>query len=176
MGEYQHITHESIEPFINDDSEVLILGSFPSVKTREVGFYYGHPQNRFYKVLSNVFNEPLPTSIEQKKEILAKHHIALYDVIYSCDISNSEDSSIRNVTPINIKELLDKFPNINRIIVNGNKAKELFNKYLLKDIDTYRINVKFAPSTSSANAKMLLEQLVKIYSKYIVELFSIKNS
>ena len=157
------ITHESIKPFIDNNSSILILGSFPSVKSREVGFYYGHPQNRFYKVLSNIFFEPLPTSIESKKELLVKHHIALYDVIYSCDISNSDDSSIRNVTPINIKELLLKFPNINRIIVNGNKAKELFNKYLLKDIDTHKIDIEFAPSTSSANAKMNVEQLVSIY-------------
>ena len=169
MGEYQHITHESIKPFIDNNSSILILGSFPSVKTREVGFYYGHPQNRFYKVLSNIFFEPLPTSIESKKELLVKHHIALYDVIYSCDISNSEDSSIKNFTPINIKELLDKFPNINKVIVNGNKAKELFNKYLLKDIDTHKIDIEFAPSTSSANAKMSLEQLVEIYKKYLVK-------
>ena len=169
MGEYQHITHESIEPFINDDSEVLILGSFPSVKSREEEFYYAHKSNRFYKVLSNIFFEPLPTSIESKKELLIKHHIALYDVIYSCDISNSEDSSIRNVTPINIKELLDKFPNINRIIVNGNKAKELFKKYLYKDIDDQNIEIGYAPSTSSANAKMSLEQLVEIYKKYLVK-------
>lgn len=169
MGEYRHITHESIEPFINDDSEVLILGSFPSVKSREVGFYYAHKSNRFYKVLSNIFFEPLPTSLESKKELLVKHHIAQYDVIYSCDISNSDDSSIRNVTPINIKELLIKFPNINRIIVNGNKAKELFKKYLLKDIDTQNIEIGYAPSTSSANAKMSVDKLVEIYSKLIAE-------
>lgn len=169
MGEYQHITHESVEPFINDDSEVLILGSFPSVKTRVVGFYYAHPQNRFYKVLSNIFFEQLPASMEPKKELLVKHHIALYDVIYSCDISNSDDSSIRNVTPIDIKELLDKYPNIKTIILNGNKAKELFNKYLSKDIDTHRVDVKFAPSTSSANAKMSLDDLVVIYSKVMLK-------
>lgn len=175
MGEYQHITHESIEPFFNDDSEVLILGSFPSVKSREEEFYYAHKSNRFYKVLSNIFNEQLPTSIEEKKELLVKHHIALYDVIYSCDISNSDDSSIRNVTPIDIKELLSRYPNINRIIINGNKAKELFNKYLLKDIDTKNIRVRYAPSTSSANAKMSLEQLVEIYKKYLVKYSNIKR-
>lgn len=164
---YQHITHESIKPFIDNNSFILILGSFPSIKTREVGFYYGHPQNRFYKVISNIFFEPLPISIEDKKELLNKYHIALYDVIYSCDISNSDDSSIRNVTPINIKELLLKFPNINTIIVNGNKAKELFNKYLSKDIDTHNIKIGYAPSTSSANAKMSLDNLIEIYSKYI---------
>ncbi len=166
---YQHITHESIKPFINNNSSILILGSFPSVKSREEEFYYAHKSNRFYKVLSYIFFEPLPTSIESKKELLVKHHIALYDVIYSCDISNSDDSSIRNVTPINIKELLDKFPNINRIIVNGNKAKELFNKYLLKDIDTKNIRVRYAPSTSSANAKMSVDKLVEIYAKLIAE-------
>lgn len=166
---YQYITHESIKPFIDNNSSILILGSFPSVKSREEEFYYAHKSNRFYKVLSNIFFEPLPISIESKKELLIKHHISLYDVIYSCDISNSDDSSIRNVTPINIKELLLKFPNINRIIVNGNKAKELFNKYLLKDIDTQNIEIGYAPSTSSANAKMSVDKLVEIYSKLIAE-------
>ena len=161
------VIHAPIKPFIDNNSSILILGSFPSVKSREEEFYYAHKSNRFYKVLSNIFFEPLPTSIESKKELLVKHHIALYDVIYSCDISNSDDSSIRNVTPINIKELLDKFPNINRIIVNGNKAKELFNKYLYKDIDTQNIKIGYAPSTSPANAKMSLDNLIKIYSKYI---------
>ena len=157
------VTHESIKPFIDNNSSILILGSFPSVKTREVGFYYGHPQNRFYKVIANIFNESIPISIEEKKELLRKHHIALYDVIYSCDISNSEDSSIRNVTPIDIKELLDKYSNIKTIILNGNKAKELFNRYLIKDIDTQNIVIGYAPSTSPANAKMSLDALVEKY-------------
>ena len=161
------VIHAPIKPFIDNNSPILILGSFPSVKSREEEFYYAHKSNRFYKVLSNIFFEPLPTSIESKKELLVKHHIALYDVIYSCDISNSDDSSIRNVTPINIKKLLDEFPNINRIIVNGNKAKELFNRYLLKDIGTKNIDIGYAPSTSPANAKMSLDNLIKIYSKYI---------
>ena len=165
---YQHITHESIEPFINNGSTTLILGSFPSVKTREIGFYYAHTQNRFYKVLSIIYKSPLPTSIEDKQELLKKHHIALYDVIYSCDIINSGDSSIKNVAPIDIKELLDKFPNIKRIVLNGNKAKELFNKYLIKDIDTNIIEICYAPSTSPANAKMSVDDLVKIYSKYLI--------
>ena len=167
-NKYSHITHESIKPFIDNNSSMLILGSFPSVKSREEEFYYTHKSNRFYKVISNIFNEPLPTSIEEKKQLLKKHHIALYDVIYSCDISNSEDSSIRNVTPTNIRELLNKFPNINRIIVNGNKAKELFNRYLLKDIDTQNIKIYYAPSTSPANAKMSLDVLVEIYKQFII--------
>lgn len=169
MGEHQHITHESIKPFINDDSEVLILGSFPSVKTREVGFYYAHPQNRFYKVLANIFKSPLPTSIEDKKELLKKYHIALYDVIYSCDIINSGDSSIKNVDPIDIKELLLKYPNIKTIILNGNKAKELFNRYLLKDIVHKKIDIEYAPSTSSANAKMSVDDLTNFYKNIITD-------
>lgn len=162
------VTHESIKPFIDNNSSILILGSFPSVKSREEEFYYAHKSNRFYKVLSNIFFEPLPTSIEFKKELLVKHHIALYDVIYSCDISNSEDSSIRNVTPINIKELLSRYHNIKTIILNGNKAKELFNKYLIKDIDTQNIDIYYAPSTSPANAKTSLDVLVEIYKQFII--------
>lgn len=162
------VTHESIKPFIDNNSSILILGSFPSVKSREEEFYYAHKSNRFYKVLSNIFFEPLPTSIESKKELLVKHHIALYDVIYSCDISNSEDSSIRNVTPINIKELLSRYHNIKTIILNGNKAKELFNKYLIKDIDTQNIDIYYAPSTSPANAKTSLDVLVEIYKQFII--------
>lgn len=161
------VTHESIEPFIDYNSSILILGSFPSVKSREVGFYYGHPQNRFYKVLANIFKSPLPISIEPKKELLKKYHIALYDVIYSCDIINSGDSSIKNVTPIDIKELILKYPNIKTIILNGNKAKELFNRYLLKDIDTKNIDIYYAPSSSPANAKMNLEELIYIYKEYL---------
>ena len=82
---YTHITHESIPIFIDDNSAVLILGSLPSVKTREVGFYYGHPRNRFFKVLSSIFNIEEPITIEDKKELLEEHNIALYDVIYECD-------------------------------------------------------------------------------------------
>ena len=162
------VTHESISPFIDNNSSILILGSFPSVKTREEGFYYAHPQNRFYKVLSIIYKSLLPTSIEDKKQLLKKHHIALYDVIYSCDIINSGDSSIKNVTPIDIKELLDKYPNIRKIILNGNKAKELFNKYLIKEVSNRNIDICYAPSTSPANAKMSVDDLVKMYSKCLL--------
>ena len=162
------VTHESIKPFIDNDSTILILGSFPSIKTREAGFYYGHPQNRFYKVLSIIYKSPLPTSTEEKKQLLKEYHIALYDVIYSCDITSSADSSIKNVTPIDIKKILTIFPNIKRIILNGNKAKELFIKYLIKDMDTKNIGICYSPSTSPANAKMGVDQLVEIYSKYLL--------
>ena len=103
---FTHVTHESIPPFINGDSKVLILGSLPSIKSREYGFFYAHPQNRFFKTLASIFHEEEPKTIEDRKEFLKRHHIALYDVIYGCDICGSSDSSIKNVVPIKLKELL----------------------------------------------------------------------
>ena len=162
---YQHISHDSIEPFISHNSKILILGSFPSVKTRELGFYYGHPQNRFYKVISKIYEEDIPISIEEKKVLLDKHHIALYDVINECDIIGSSDSSIKNVVPINIKDILDRYPNITTIILNGSLARSLFDKYLLKDIDNKSVSIRYCPSTSPANAKMSVDLLVDIYKE-----------
>ena len=159
---YSHISHDCIKPFINKDSQVLILGSFPSVKTRELGFYYGHKQNRFYKVLASIFNEDVPLSVNDKKEFLDKHNIALYDVIYECDIIGSSDSSIKNPTPINLSDILNRYPNIKSIILNGGLAKKLFDKYLLKDVSP-NIKIYYCSSTSPANAKMKVDDLVKEY-------------
>ena len=164
---YQHISHDCIEPFINKDSKVLILGSFPSVKTREIGFYYGHKQNRFYKVISGIYSEVLPISINDKKSLLDKHNIALYDVIYECDIIGSSDSSIKNVVPINIKEILDNYPNIQTIILNGGLASKLFDKYLLKDVPA-NIKIYRCPSTSPANAKMSVSDLINEYKTALI--------
>ena len=161
-----YITHEFLPPFINDNSEVLILGSLPSVKSREEGFYYAHPRNRFFLVLATLFNEVEPISIMDRKSFLNKHNIALYDVVYACDIHMSSDSSIKNVTPINMKCLLNAHTRIKIIAVNGGKAKQLFDKYLLKDVPD-NIKVIYLPSTSPANAKMSLDQLVDDYSVII---------
>ena len=163
--DYQRITHESIPPFINDDSRILILGSLPSIVSREKGFFYMHPTNRFYKLLARVFAEEEPKTIEERKTFLKKHRIALYDVIYECDISASSDSSIKNAVPIDIKSLLKQYPNIQRIYTTGNKAKELFEKYLLKEV---KIPVYYLPSSSAANASMSEEKLVEKY-KIILE-------
>lgn len=162
QNNYQHITHESIPPFINFSSNVLILGSLPSVKTREVGFYYGHPQNRFYKVLASIFNVDTPISVLDKKEFLNKHHVALYDVIYECDIIGSSDSSIKNPISINLLDILNTYPNIKSIILNGRLAKKLFDKYLLKDVSP-NIKIYYCSSTSPANAKMKVDDLAKEY-------------
>ena len=136
-----HVTHESIPLFIDDESTILILGSLPSVKSREDGFYYAHKQNRFFKVLSLIFKEEEPFSIETRKDFLKKNHIALYDVIYECDIIGSSDSSIKNPIVIDIGDILDRHPNIKKIAVNGGKAKLLFDKYLLPVVKNYDVEI-----------------------------------
>lgn len=160
--EYTHVTHESIPPFINKGSKVLILGSLPSVASRKYGFFYAHPQNRFFKVLAKVFNEEEPKSIDERKRFLNRHNIALYDVIYECDISGSSDSSIRNVVPIDLMGILMKYPNIKRIYTTGKKAKDLYDKYL-KEVGG--IEAIGLPSTSPANATINIEELVIQYQK-----------
>lgn len=159
-----HLTH-ILPIFIDDESKVLILGSFPSIKSREYGFYYSHPQNRFFAVLSRCFLEECPLAIEDRKVFLKRHKIGLYDVIEECDITNSEDASIRNITPIDIASILKRFPNIKAIGVTGSKASSLFKKYLL---DKVNIRVIYLPSTSPANAKMKNDELVKHYQALFI--------
>ena len=158
--EISHVTHESIPPFINEKSKILILGSLPSVASREQGFFYAHPQNRFFKVLAKVFDEEEPKGIEERKTFLLRNNIALYDVIYECDICGSSDASIKNVIPIDIKSILKKYPNVQKIYLTGKKSKELFEKYLKPICPIPAIGL---PSTSAANASMSLETLVEQY-------------
>jgi len=155
-----HVTH-TFPIYINNDSEILILGSFPSVKSREQNFYYGHPQNRFFKVLGSIFHEDVHNTVESKKTFLKKYHIALYDVIEECDIEGSADSTIKNVTPIDLKSILKKYPNIHSIGVNGKKASSLFKKHLERYCSG--VKVYHLPSTSPANAKTSLQELIKEY-------------
>ena len=150
-----HITH-TLPIYINNNSEILILGSFPSVKSRELGFYYSHPRNRFFSTLSKVFNEECPSSIEERKAFLKKHKIALYDVIYECDITNSSDSSIRNAVPIPIGDILIQYPSIKVIGITGKKACSLFDKYLRSQVN---LEVVELPSTSPANARISNKEL-----------------
>ena len=156
----EHHTH-TFPIFIHKDSEILILGSFPSVKSRENMFYYAHPQNRFFKVLFTLFNEEYLTDISKRKKLLKKHKIALYDVIEECDIEGSADNTISNIKPIDIKSILEKYPNIKLIATTGSKAASLFDKYLLDKVGN--IKVIHLPSTSPANAKMKLDELVNKY-------------
>ncbi len=148
------IQEHTIPPFYNPDSKVLILGSFPSVKSREEGFYYAHPQNRFWKVLANIFNE----EITDKKAFLKKHQIALFDVCASCEIKGSSDASIKKVIPNDIKKLIEE-SEIKVILLNGKTATNLFKK-MIKDIKIPTISL---PSTSPANATYSLDKLIKEY-------------
>lgn len=170
MAEYQSLTHE-FEPVYGSDSRILILGTFPSVKSRAYGFYYGHPQNRFWKVLAAITNEPVPSSIPEKKQFLLGHQIAVWDVIQSCEIIGSSDSSIRNVVPADIPWLLKQVP-ISAIFGNGAKACELFQKYaqpLLEGNFPKEIcPIRKLPSTSPANAAWGLERLVDCWGTGIL--------
>ena len=157
-----HLTH-TLPIFINDDSKVLILGSFPSVKSRELGFYYSHKRNRFFSTLATIFNEECPNSVSDRQEFLKKHCIALYDVIYECDITNSSDSSIKNVVPIPISDILSRYHHISVIGITGKKACSLFDKYLKQHISD-SIRIVYLPSTSPANARMSDVELVDHFS------------
>lgn len=156
--EYEHIVH-SFEPVYDKASEILILGTLPSVKSRENNFYYGHKQNRFWKVLATLLKEPVPDTIEEKKAMLLARRIALWDVIQSCDIKGSSDSSIKNVQPTDIGMILEK-TNITRIYANGNKAGQLYKRY---QFPVTGIEAMVLPSTSPANAAWSLERLCKAW-------------
>lgn len=159
MADYQHLTHE-FEPVYDGDSRVLILGTFPSVKSREQQFYYGHPQNRFWRMLAALVNAPVPATVEEKKSLLLKNHIAVWDVIQSCDIIGSSDTSIKNVVPADIPFVL-RHSNIKKIYGNGTKACQLYDKYILPKTG---IPIHKLPSTSPANAACSLEKLTQSWS------------
>ena len=158
--EVKRQNHE-FPPVYDENSEILILGSFPSVKSREMQFFYGHPQNRFWKVLAQVLNETVPQTIPEKKEMLLRHHIALWDVIASCDIAGSSDSSIKNVEPTELRKILDA-SNIKQIYANGSKAGQLYKKYQLP---LTGMEAVVLPSTSPANAAWSLERLCEAWRK-----------
>jgi len=143
-------------PLFDKNSKVLILGSFPSVKSREQLFFYGHPQNRFWRVVSAVFDDKTPNSIEEKREFLHSHNIALWDVVASCEISGSSDSSIKNVVANDLSEIL-KNGNIKQIFVNGKTAEKYYNKYTKAKTNREAICL---PSTSPANAAWSVEKLI----------------
>lgn len=152
------ITHP-IEPVFDNNSRILILGSFPSVKSREQGFFYGHPQNRFWKVLAAVFKDDVPVTVPEKKAFLLRNHVAVWDVIHSCEIQGSSDSSIRNVTANDLRPLLET-ADIQGIFVNGKTAEKLYRKYT--EPVCHRPAV-YLPSTSPANAAWSLERLTEAW-------------
>jgi len=154
MTEYTYVEH-TFEPIYDEHSRILILGTLPSVKSREQQFYYGHSQNRFWKVIAAICNESVPLTIEEKRALLLRNRIAIWDVIHSCKILGSSDSSIQDVVVNDFREVLNKAP-IGQIFANGTKAYELYQKYALAQ--TGREIIKL-PSTSPANAGYRLERL-----------------
>lgn len=156
MKEYEHITH-GFEPVFDETSKILILGTLPSVKSREQHFYYAHPQNRFWKVLAAVCGqEQVPQTMEEKKTFLLAHHIAVWDVIAECDIMGSSDSSIRNVRPANLQMILNH-ASIRKIYANGTKAYNLYMKYSYGETGR---KIEKLPSTSPANAAFGMSRLL----------------
>lgn len=145
-----------IAPIYDKHSTILILGSFPSVKSREEGFFYGHKQNRFWKVVSRVFEEEEPKTVEEKKALLLRKHIAVWDVIAGCDIEGSSDSTIKNVRPNDLSTILDN-AQIKAIYVNGKTAEKYYKKYIEKSINRKAVCL---PSTSPANAAWSIEKLL----------------
>ena len=160
--EEKHVTH-GFPPVFDENSRVLILGSMPSVKSREASFYYGHPQNRFWRVLSAVTGEEFPEDITGKQELLLRRGIALWDVIAECDITGSSDSSIRNVVPNDLSVILTQ-ADIRAIFTNGAAASSIYKRY--QQPQTGFLSVAL-PSTSPANASWSLDRLVQRWSAEI---------
>ena len=163
ISEYQTIEH-SFEPIYNSQSQILILGSLPSVKSRENNFYYGNPQNRFWKLIVTLCRAEVPQTIDEKKKLLYDHKIALWDVIAKCDIIGSADSTIKNVVPNKMQIILDNAP-IKYIFANGGKAYELYMRYCYPDC---KREITKLPSTSPANAAFSWERLLKAWSDAIL--------
>lgn len=146
-----------IPPLFNENSKTLVLGSFPSVKSREAAFFYGHPQNRFWSVLATIYGVTKPETVEEKKKLVLENNLALWDVIASCEIVGSSDSSISDVTANDLSVIIEN-SKVERIFVNGKTAEKYYNKYTYPKTGIKAICL---PSTSPANAAWNLEKLVE---------------
>lgn len=159
---YETITH-TLEPLYNSESKILILGSFPSVKTREYGFFYGHPQNRFWPVMEKLFNVELSRDIDERRDFLLSHSIAVFDSIYECDIIGSSDASIKNVKPSNLVDIV-KTADIKQVFCNGGTSYKYYKKYHAKELGLKGVKL---PSTSPANARYRLDDLLEEWSEIL---------
>jgi len=157
--------YQGFDPVIDENSKVLILGSFPSVKSREQGFYYGNPQNRFWKVLGLAIQKQVPESVTGRKSFLLENGVALWDMIESTDIEGSMDADIndKNSQPVDFNRVLSKFPNLKLIILNGKKAFSVFEKFN-KDC---KIEYVYLPSTSPANVSFNTEKWITTLKKVL---------
>ena len=160
----EHIVHP-FPPLYDENARILILGSLPSVRSREEMFFYGHPQNRFWPLLARLFDEPVPNGIEEKRTLVLRHHIALWDSIYSCDIVGSSDSSIRNVMPTDLRPIL-KAADIRQIYCNGRTSWNCYHRYQEKDLQREAV---LLPSTSPANAAWTMRKLQAAWSVILEE-------
>ncbi len=154
----QRIDHP-IPPTWDSNSVILILGSFPSVKSREMAYFYGHPRNRFWQVLGILVGDPVPATVSERRAFLLRHKIAVWDVIASCTITGSSDSSIQDVTPNDLTPILTG-SSIRQIFVNGKKAAQLYERYLLPKTGKAAVTL---PSTSPANAAWSLPKLTEAW-------------
>ncbi|MDE6293485.1 MAG: DNA-deoxyinosine glycosylase [Clostridiales bacterium] len=160
----RHATHDNVPPIIDNNCTVLVLGSMLSPKSAQAAFYYAHPQNRFWRVLSAVLGCNCPTDNQAKTQMALSHRIALWDVIASCDIVGASDSTITNVIYNDIDGLLLRYPNIVRIFTTGGKAHELLMRYNQTVNNPVISRAKRLPSTSPQNCKIRLEELITAYS------------
>ena len=165
MGEYQHIQRQ-FGPVYDGRSRILILGSFPSPKSRQANFYYGHPQNRFWPLMARLLQCPQPQTIEEKTQLMLARHIALWDSIDSCDIIGASDSSIRNVVPVDIEQVTDR-ADIRRIYANGAASARVYNKYLRERTGREIVTL---PSTSPANAAWGIDRLYEVWKQILDEI------
>lgn len=155
------VVHHEFGPLFDKDSRVLVLGTIPSPKSREQGFYYGHPRNRFWSVLARVFEEPVPESVEEKKALALRHHVALWDVLASCTIRGASDASIRDAVPNDLQVILSQ-ADIRAIFTTGAKAEALYRKYCEPRLGISCIRL---PSTSPANCAVGNEALFAEYQQ-----------
>ena len=158
MAETLRLEHP-IPPLFGESSTVLILGSFPSVKSREAMFFYGHPQNRFWRLLARLYGEETPVTVEDKKRLILSHNLALWDTIGACTVTGSSDSSIRDVVPNDLGIILNN-SRVSRIFCNGATSHRLYQKYLFPK---YGLSAAKLPSTSPANAAWTLEKLAEAW-------------
>lgn len=158
MNGPERIVHP-IQPLFDEKSKTLILGSFPSVKSRESQFFYGHPQNRFWKLLAKLYNEEFPQSVEQKKAFVLKNNLALWDAIHSCTITGSSDSSIKDVVPNDLSVILNN-SQVERIFTNGTLSYKMYMKYIFPITGIKAVSL---PSTSPANAAYSIDRLAEYW-------------
>ena len=163
--QYTHVIHP-FEPVYDQNSKILILGSFPSVKSREQKFFYGHPRNRFWKVLAGVLDREVPGTICEKKAFLLENHIAVWDVIASCEIKGSSDSSIKKAQPTDLAKIIAE-SKVERIFVNGQTAGRMYAKYQEKMLG---MKARVLPSTSPANAAFSTEKLIQIWREALLDI------